>query len=288
MMSKKEIDISTGSLGEVHDLMLDCVRSSSLAPIIDEISGSIGGGKMLRAGLCLKVGTVCGTSHDTLIRSAAAVEMIHAASLLHDDVIDDGYLRRGAPTFWSKKGVSGAILLGDLLVCKAMQLLIGKKESRQGGLLVNLVGVMCDAEVEQELITRGTIIDLEKCTSLARRKTGSLFAFAAAAGDSCDGDRSDALMEAGYRLGTAYQLADDLLDASGAAVGDGKELGKDAIRGTAMFVLKTSNTDASARLLIDDLCRSSSELLAPWPELKNVFDEYLNSNFAPVVSRFVR
>ncbi len=287
MMSEKETDVSAELLNEVYQLMLNCVRTSSLAPLVDEISGSIAGGKMLRARLCLKVGAVCGTNRDTLNRSAAAVEMIHAASLLHDDVIDESYLRRGAPAFWSKKGVSGAILLGDLLVCKAMLLVSGKNQSRQGGLLVRLSAEMCDAEVEQELISRGTAIDLEKCASLARRKTGSLFAFAACAADACDGIRADALMEAGYRIGTAYQLADDLLDASGESVGDGKDLGRDVARGTAMAALKNNNTDVSARLLIAERCRSAAGLLAPWPELKTVFDEYLNDSFAPVVSRFV-
>jgi geranylgeranyl pyrophosphate synthase len=213
--------------------------------------------------------------------------MVHAASLLHDDIIDEAYLRRGSPTFWAKKGISGAILLGDLLVCKALLLLNGKDESRQNGLLIRLAAEMCDAEAEQELITSGTVIDLKKCADIARRKTGSLFAFAASAGASAAGDRADAILEAGYRLGTAYQLADDLMDASGDATRDGKDLGKDSVRGTAIADLRSAKTSAEARTLIKELCHSSSEMLSPWPEVKLALDEYLKNDFAPVVSRFI-
>ncbi|MEI6808330.1 MAG: polyprenyl synthetase family protein [bacterium] len=269
----------------VRELMTDILRATSLAPIINEIGGAIDGGKLLRARLALKVGSTSGVQHDSLLRAAAAVEMVHAASLLHDDVIDGGHLRRGSPTFWKKKGVSGAILLGDLMVCKALQLLNGKGQEHLVLLLVRLAGEMCDAEVEQELISRGTARNWEKCVSIARRKTGSLFAFAAASAGSGT-KQVEALMEAGYCLGTAFQLADDLMDACGDKVRDGKNLGTDAQREKPTSISSAGGSVDVARACIQDLCTSSSAILTPWSHVKQAWDEYLHTDFSPVVSLF--
>lgn len=275
-------------LADAQAMMVDSLRTTSLAPLLDELSGVIAGGKMLRARLSLKVGAATGAPRDTLLRVAAAVEMIHAASLLHDDVIDGGMLRRGAPSFWARKGVAGAILLGDLLVCKAMQLLDGKSHGRLSVLLVRLTGEMCDAETEQELVTRRSAraergAGWEKSVSLARRKTGSLFAFAAAASDRAGGKRAAALQEAGYRIGTAYQLADDILDACGTPVGDGKDLGKDTFKLTSA----SAGLGVSARPAIAALRSEASKLLASWPSVQEAWDDYVRADLGPVVERFV-
>ena len=277
-----------GDLSAVKDLMSDCLRMTSLASMVDEIGGAVYGGKMLRARLALKIGSASGAQRDTLQRAAAAVEMVHAASLLHDDVIDGGHLRRGSPSFWKKKGVSGAILLGDLMVCRAMQLLSGKGYEHLSLLLVRLAGEMCDAEVEQELMTHGTTRSWDKCVSIARRKTGSLFAFAAAAAaaDGAGKKQTDALLEAGYQIGTAYQLADDLMDACGELVRDGKDLGKDAPKGKLTSISASGGSIALARQSIKTLCATSSALLEPWDAVKCGWDEYLRTEFGPVVSLF--
>lgn len=299
LLPNAEAGLSPDGLDAVHDMMIDSLRTTSLAPVIDELSGAIGGGKMLRARLSLKVGSVSGAPRDTLLRAAAAVEMVHAASLLHDDVIDGGHLRRGAPSFWTKKGISGAVLLGDLLVCKALQLLDGKEHGRLSVMLVRLAGEMCDAEAEQELVTCGTTKDpgfaggpsfagasWEKCVSIARRKTGALFAFAAAAADGSDEKRTEALLEAGYRIGTAYQLADDLMDACGEPVRDGKDLGKDALNGKSTSVSALQGANMLARQYIRKLCEDSSKLLISWPLFKDAWNEYLMNDFGPVIDLF--
>lgn len=292
-----ESGLSPDGLDAVHDLMLDSLRKTALGPVIDELSGAIGGGKMLRARLTLKVGSATDAPRDTLRRAAAAVEMVHAASLLHDDVIDGGLLRRGVPSFWKKKSVSGAILLGDLLVCKAVQMLDGIENGRLGGMLVRQAAEMCDAEAEQELVTGGNAKDpgfaggcagasWEKGVSVARRKTGSLFAFAAAATDGSDEKRGAALLEAGYRIGTAYQLADDLMDACGESVRDGKDLGKDALNGKLTSVSALRRTNMLVLQSIRDLREDSWRLLIAWPALKNAWNEYLANDFDPVIALF--
>ena len=286
---KNEVDhlSAPACLNDVRDKMFDSLRTTSLAPMINEISRAIGGGKMLRAKLTLTIGTASGAQRDDLIRAAAAVEMVHAASLLHDDVVDGGMLRRGAPTFWQEKSVSGAILLGDLMVCKAVQMLEEIENRRLGGLLVRMSAEMCDAEVEQELVTRGAPGDWDKSVSMIRRKTGSLFAFAAAAADGINGPRADALMEAGYQLGTAFQMADDLMDASGKGELDGKDLGQDAARGKLTSVSARNTDQARARHCITDLCQTSSGLLAPWPPVQGAWLAYLKSDMGPVIDKFL-
>jgi geranylgeranyl pyrophosphate synthase len=266
--------------------MLSALRQTALAPLLDELSPAFIGGKMLRARLTLTVGTACQTERSSLLHAGAAVEMVHAASLLHDDVVDDALLRRGVPAFWRKKGVSGAILLGDLLVCHSLQLANRADEGRLGAMLVRLAGEMCDAEVEQELVTRGTVQDWETSVSIARRKTGSLFAFAATAAECTDEVRAAALLEAGYRIGTAYQLADDILDASGKGVADGKDLGKDARKEKVTAMSASGWSIQAARQRIQDCCASSARLLAPWPAVQTAWNEYLQTDFRPVVNLF--
>jgi len=285
--TKKESVPAPAIMSDVRDRMFNSLRTTSLAPMINEISLAIGGGKMLRAKLTITIGAASGAQRDDLIRAAAAVEMVHAASLLHDDVVDGGMLRRGAPTFWQEKSISGAILLGDLMVCKAVQMLDEIDNRRLGGLLVRLAAEMCDAEVEQELVTRGAPGDWGKSVSMIRRKTGSLFAFSAAAADTTNGKRADALLEAGYQIGTAFQMADDLMDASGQTERDGKDLGQDAARGKLTSVSATNTEKNRSRQCIHDLYISSSELLAPWPPMQAAWNQYVKNDMGPIIQRFV-
>lgn len=273
-------------LDDVCDLMRNELRMTTLAPLLDEVGPSFVGGKMLRAKLTLLVGTACQTDRDALLHAAAAVEMVHAASLLHDDVIDEAALRRGSTSFWKTKGVSGAILLGDLLVCRSLRLLDGVDDGRLGKLFIRLAGEMCEAEVEQELVSQGDPHDWKRSVSFARRKTGALFAFAATAAESTDEVRAAALLEAGYRIGTAFQLADDILDACGKGVADGKDVGKDAPKGKITAISATSGFIAPIRQCIQDCCGSSAVLLAAWPSVQAAWNDYLQRDFHPVVRRF--
>ncbi len=271
---------------DIREVILSTLRQTSLAPMLDDLSPAFIGGKMLRARLTLRVGAACQTDRTTLLQAGAAIEMIHAASLLHDDVVDDALLRRGVPVLWRKKGISGAILLGDLLVCHALQLVTKTEDGRLGATLVRLAGEMCEAEVEQELVTLGTVKDWETSISIARRKTGSLFAFAATAAEALDEVRAAALLEAGYQIGTAYQLADDILDASGKDVADGKDLGKDARKQKVTAMTAAGWTPQAARQRIHECCAASTKLLAPWPEVQRAWHEYLQTDFRPIVTLF--
>jgi len=273
--------------------MSDALASTTLRFIVTEYEGLVGGklggsGKMLRARLGFRVGAATAASPSALTRAAAAVEMIHAASLLHDDVIDGGYLRRNAPTFWVERGVPGAILLGDLLLFKALDITASiEAGARLTQRLIRLTGEVCEAETEQELVLRGVPCDWTTCVSIARRKTGALFAFIAFAAGGSDAGLSEALLEAGYDVGTAYQLADDILDANGDPKVAGKSLGSDEVRAkvTAASVAARCSVDPLAE--IEKLCKGSIRHLSAWPEVATAWQSYLDLDLRPAVDKLL-
>lgn len=273
-------------LKAVQALMLNGLRDTNLFRLLPPRNNIMGSGKMLRARLILSVGRANGVEEAVRLHAAAAVEIIHGASLLHDDVIDGGILRRGAPTFWKKHGVNGAILLGDLLVFEGLNLLIRVERSDLLRELIDMSKLVCRSEVEQELILRGSPGSWQECEAIARAKTGSLFAFAAAAvaADDQPGQR-EALREAGFILGTAYQLADDILDSSGNEALSGKTLGKDQERGKTTAVTATDNAPADPAAYINTLLLASTAQLAPWPELQTAWGGFLDVTINPVLSR---
>lgn len=265
--------------------MADRLRDTNISKLLPPKNNIIGSGKMLRAQLTLFLGTANEGDAKTSLHAAAAVEIIHGASLLHDDVIDGGVLRRGAPTFWKKHGINGAILLGDLLVFKGLNLLVtvGRADLLQE--LINMSAHVCQSEVEQELLLRGTQGTWEECEQIARAKTGSLFAFAAVAGASDAPGQVVALREAGFILGTAYQLVDDILDCSGNEAVSGKTLGKDQERGKTTAITATRNAPENPVEYIDSLLNASAAQLAEWPALQTAWNGFLNETMKPVLKK---
>jgi len=267
-------------LDEVQALMLSCLRGTPLEGLTEQNRGLLQQGKMLRSRLALRLGLAQGIDPRTLIHASAAIEVIHAASLLHDDVIDGGLLRRGVPSFWREKGVAGAVLLGDMLLVKGLSLVGEVEDGRLTNALVRFAGEVCQGEAEQELIYRHRESTWEDCVRLARLKTGALFAFAGLAAAGTEPERQTAFTEAGYELGTAYQLADDLLDAVGDASQLGKTLGTDQARHkvTAVSFLPAGHDPRSK---IEALCQQARARLSPWPKAQSAWDEYVQLDFNP-------
>lgn len=272
-------------LKQVKQAMVQCLKDTNIAKLLPANKNLLGSGKMLRSRLTLFLANANGVDEQTAVHAGAAVDMIHGASLLHDDVIDGGILRRGAPTFWKKYGTNGAILLGDLLMFKALALLteVGRTDLLQE--LIDRTGEVCRSEVEQELILRGTPGTWEECEEVGRYKTGSLFAFAAVAGGNGEKDQAEALREAGYILGTAYQLADDVLDASGNEEVSGKTLGTDDQRGKTTAITATKNAPNNPVDYIYSLLEASTAQLAAWPEIHGAWNTFLNVTIKPVLSK---
>jgi len=270
-------------LDEVRTLMADALSETVLRHLASDCKTLVAKGKMLRSRLTYRVGPAADVPHRTLLYAAAAVEMIHAASLLHDDVIDGGFLRRGVPTFWVERGVPGAILVGDLMLFKALDIVSEVEDSRLTRQLIKMTGEVCDAESEQELLLRNTEPTWENCVKIARRKTGALFAFSAYACGGDDEQLSAALLEAGYMIGTAYQLSDDVLDAKGSAAQSGKSHGSDSARSKTTAVTSNQDNQRDPLLYVESLGRRADDLLEPWPDVQAAWRDFMAKDMQPAL-----
>ena len=274
-------------LDNVVTVMTDHLGSTSLGFLFRENKGLLSTGKMLRSRMAARLGFAAGISEKTLLHAAAAVEMIHSASLLHDDVIDGGMIRRGAPSFWVERGVPGAILLGDMLLFKALDLICQVEEGRLTHCLVKMTGELCEAESEQELILQGAESKLEHCVRIARHKTGALFAFIGFACSGTDPKRQAAMIECGYLIGTAYQMADDVLDATGDAAVVGKTLGTDRSRNIVSAADLCGGDEVDPVQFIHGLCEQAEQQVIAWPEIQRAVTAYLNSDIRPALDKLL-
>jgi geranylgeranyl pyrophosphate synthase len=273
-------------LDETVKAIRGSLSKTSLRPLMPALEALTGGGKLLRARLIFRIGLNVGVEERTLVHAAASVELVHAASLVHDDVIDGSVIRRHAPAFWVENGAAGAILVGDMLFCEAMRLLDHIERPDLMPLLIRFTSEMCDAEAEQSLLQRGAIPTRENCLRLARRKTGSLFAFAARVAGGRDEPLCAALEEAGYALGTAYQLADDILDAFGDDAGSDKSLGLDARQRKVTAATAWAGDHAAVLGNIDALRARSAEALSAWPAVRAAWTDYVALDIQPCLDAF--
>ncbi len=249
--------------------------------------GALMGGKMLRGRLAARLALAehCPAEPATVAAAAAACELAHTASLCHDDVIDNDLLRRGCPTLWRTTGRSAAVLIGDLLLCEGTDLLLETADGRCLRPFLAKVKETCTAEAEQELCWRGRRPDLGNGLRLARQKTGPLFAFAALVCGGSDGRMSTALEEAGYCVGTAYQLADDLADICGAEGAAGKTLGSDRRRGRLTLAHGSADERSRLRQRIKGLHTAALEALEEWPPMREGLDRFFAHDLGPAIER---
>lgn len=239
-------------------------------------------GKMLRSRLALRLALADETASEGLIKACAALELVHTASLLHDDVIDGGALRRGSPAFWQEKGIAGAIILGDLYLFQALKLLQQCNNPRWVNQFVDCIGEVCEAESRQEFLLKQSITTWDDAAISARQKTGPLFGFAAyiAAGD--DTDAAKMLMESGFLLGTAFQLADDYMDAYGTTTDKSLQLDAMHHKGTAATAGEKQNVLSAIEQYIHQ-ARINTAAGSAW---RTALNDYIDNDFIPVIQRF--
>jgi len=258
--------------------------SKALTPVLSRIDpAGLIAGKMLRTSLASRLPGAW-PPDQRRVQLCAAIELVHTASLCHDDVIDNGLLRRAAPALWRTTGRSGAILIGDLLLCEATSMVLATGDADDAAAFMGAVSEVVAAEAQQELICRGKPLTVETCLRLARGKTGPLFAFAAGVCVHRSSALHGAITEAGYRIGTAYQVADDLLDVVGDEAAAGKTLGSDTRR--AKFTLPTGPVAARrmARAEVGRLCRSACDQLTPWPQWRRGVEAFIGSDLQPALT----
>jgi geranylgeranyl pyrophosphate synthase len=195
------------------------------------------GGKRLRPLLvCLSAG-VPAPETDALVRSAAAVELVHAATLVHDDVLDGSSLRRGHPTVFASGGRLAATATGDLLFSRAFATLAAEGDRQLVWLLSRASSELAAGELMQRADAWKADIGIERYFERCRLKTAVLFRVACELGASCGGGAIDAMATFGEQIGLAFQLLDDVLDITGPPERTGKPLGADLLDGTVTLPL---------------------------------------------------
>ncbi len=222
-------------------------------------------GARIRPRLCLAVAAACGEDRPEIAAAAAAaIELLHCASLVHDDLpcFDDADIRRGRPSVHRAFGQPLAVLAGDALIVLAFQTLAHGAIAAPArlpallGTIAASVGLPCG-------IVAGQAWECEDDVDLAqyqREKTGALFAAATVAGAAAAGGEAEGWREVGMRLGEAFQVADDILDATGKPETLGKPAGQDCAHARPSAVLQLGLAGAITRL--EDL---SGEAIAAVP-----------------------
>jgi farnesyl diphosphate synthase len=247
------------------------MRYSALAP-----------GKRMRPFLVLAGARLFGVAGSCALQAAAAVEMVHAYSLVHDDLpaMDDSDLRRGRPTCHKEFDEATAVLAGDGLLTAAFEVLAHPDTHADPAVRCELIAALAAAAGAAgmvggqmiDLIAEEQTLNIGAITRLQRMKTGALIAFACEAGAILAKAPSEprlALRGYAHDLGLAFQIADDLLDVEGSAAETGKPVGADIAAGKATFVsiLGVERARAQAELLVRqavahlDLFEQRAELL---------------------------
>ena len=225
---------------------------------------TMGAGKRLRAFLVMESSSLFKVSRTCAARVAAAVEMLHAYSLVHDDLpsMDDDELRRGKPSTHKAFDEATAILAGDALQARAFEVLAEPDTHSDPQARCELVAALGAAAGARgmvggqmiDILAEGQALTAPEVTRLQALKTGRLLQFCAEAGailGRAPPHQRELLDAYGRDLGTAFQIADDLLDAEGTTTGLGKTAGKDEAAGKATLVaiLGTERARAHAELL---------------------------------------
>lgn len=217
----------------------------------------LGGGKRLRGYLVTEVASLFNIPMNKALYVGASVEMLHAYSLIHDDLpaMDDDDLRRGKPSTHIKFGEAIAILAGDALQTKAFEILTWEEVSENPNIRIELVKSLAEASGSNGMVG-GQVIDMEgenrhltlpEVINLHAMKTGRLICYSAEAGailGQANTDLRNHIISYGRDLGTAFQIADDILDATASAEELGKTAGKDNASGKSTFVSLLGIEDA--------------------------------------------
>ncbi len=214
------------------DALIKERMASRHAPLIPTLAGHLieAGGKRLRPILTLAGAQLCGYRGDAHVRLAAAVEFIHSATLLHDDVVDESDLRRGRKTANFQWGNKNSILVGDYVFARSFQLMVETNSIDALRILSDASAVIAEGEVLQLAMQNDLSTGEDTYFQVIRGKTAALFSAASEVGAVIAGaskDQQAALRKYGDELGIAFQIADDLLDYGGSSAALGKNVGDD-------------------------------------------------------------
>ncbi|MFV2034255.1 MAG: polyprenyl synthetase family protein [Halocynthiibacter sp.] len=245
-------------------------------PVAEAMRYASAGGKRLRGFLVLESARLHGVAPTQAVYGAAAVEAMHAYSLVHDDLpcMDDDDLRRGQPTVHVAWDEATAVLAGDALQALAFETLAQKVVSDDPAIRVALIASLARAAGAAGMVrgqaldiaaqTSETPLTLAEITRLQADKTGALIIWSAMAGAVLAGSDPEPMRQYASCLGLAFQISDDILDVEGDETKAGKRLGKDADAGKATFVSLLGLE--AARRRARTLVQGAQDALAPYGE----------------------
>jgi len=221
-----------------HMEQVACLLDARLAgvrePLRSALCRSLGAGKQLRPALVILVGQLLGAAPTPLTALAAAVDMLHTATLIHDDLVDGAALRRGRETIHTRWSVGAAVLAGDYMLAEATSLIAQLAHPSVFAVFSDLLCRMCSGEITNLFLSAGERYSPESYYRGIEAKTALLFAAAAemaALLAGADAPQATALRCFGREFGMAYQIVDDVLDLIGDEARLGKPVGSDLRRG---------------------------------------------------------
>ncbi len=270
----------------IHDDLLEVERRISAESVasVDAVT-AIGqylqssGGKRLRPALLLISAKLAGRASAAAIHLGAVVEMIHAATLVHDDVIDAAETRRGRPSSNMKWGNHTCVLAGDWLYMQAFQIALRERDFQILDLLISLTQMMVEGELLQlDRIGKIGITEAD-CMELVDRKTACLFSVCARLGAICGGGDAQArekLGEYAWNLGMAFQLVDDVLDFTAREITLGKPVGGDLREGkvTLPLVYALECASPAERRLVETILDRRSYDDVPFSRILALLEKY--------------
>ncbi|WP_375449727.1 polyprenyl synthetase family protein [uncultured Devosia sp.] len=250
--------LATGQdMAKVNALILE--RADSHVEMVPELARYLidSGGKRLRPMLTVAAAALFGAGMGSAIKFAAAVEFMHNATLLHDDVVDESDMRRGKPAARMIWGNQASVLVGDFLLGQAFMMMVETRDIAALGVLAAAAAAMAEGEVFQLAKTGDLATTPQDYADVIRAKTATLFEAAcevgAMAGGADDAGRG-ALKAYGLELGNAFQLVDDVLDYRGESGVMGKNTGDDLREGkmTLPVILALAESTSAEQALISD------------------------------------
>ena len=246
-------------------------KLKSRVPLITRIAEHLvkSGGKRLRPALLILASRLCGYRGEAHIPLAGAIEFIHTATLLHDDVIDNAEVRRGNPSANVLWGNEASVLVGDFLYSRSFQMMVGLDSMRIMEVLAQTTNTIAEGEVQQLLNMGDPEVNRQRYMQVIENKTAKLFEAACSLGAIVSGQPAEietALAIYGNRLGSAFQIADDVLDYTGDADTMGKNAGDDLAEGKPtlpLIIAREKCTDQERDLLDSAIQNGGVEDLDP-------------------------
>ena len=223
------VELVTADMERVNTTILS--RTGSEVTMIPEVANHLisSGGKRLRPMLTLAMARLVGYAGDGHVKLAAAVEFMHTATLLHDDVVDESEMRRGRLAARMLWGNEASVLVGDFLLGQAFKMMVEVGSLRALEILSSAAAVIAEGEVMQLAAAKNTATTEDEYLAVIRAKTAELFAAACEVGPAFGRPKAEqaACRSFGMNLGIAFQLVDDALDYGGKAAKLGKNVGDD-------------------------------------------------------------